>query len=83
MKHLAGAGKYLLMMALTTSVAALGLYELTAKSPTWLGQPLPGWQVTRQVELSTGWNQPTGLLPLDKFLHESEEAARFYGFLAR
>ena len=79
MKRLAGVGIYLIMAA----TAALSLYELTAKSPTWLGTPLPGWQESRHIEYTTGWNQPTGILPVDKLLHEGEEAVRFYGLLAR
>ncbi len=79
MKRLAEAGIFLFMAA----TAALSMYELTAKSPAWLGRPLPGWQESRQVEGHTRWNQPTGILPLDKLLHEGEEAARFYGLVAR
>ena len=79
MKRLTGAGIYLILVA----TAALSLYELTAKSPTWLGAPLPGWQQSRQIEFTTGWNQPTGILPVDKLLHESEEAVSFYALLAR
>lgn len=78
MKHLADAGIYLILVA----TAALSLYELTAKSPAWLGTPLPGWQQSRHIEFTTGWQQPTGILPVDKLLHEGEEAVRFYGLLA-
>ena len=60
----------------------LGFYEMTAKSPTLLGRPLPGWRATVRVEKVTRWNPPTGILPLDKFLHEGEEACRFYRNLA-
>ena len=67
MKGLAETGVYLILAA----TSALGLYELTAKSPSWLGQPLPGWQITLRCEQVTGWQQPTGILPVDKFLHES------------
>ena len=77
MKYLTSIGIYLFLMAFT----ALGFYELTAKSTTWLGQPLPGWRESRQVERSTRWDPPTGILPLDKLLHESQEACRFYGLL--
>ncbi len=77
MKPLAGIGIYLAIML----IAALGLYELTAKSPAWLGTPLPGWQETNQTEHTTAWRQPTGILPLDKLLHEGREAVRFYGLL--
>ena len=60
---------------------SLGLYEMTAKSPTLLGKPLPGWWATVKAEKTTRWNPPTGILPVDKLLHEGEEAARFYRFL--
>lgn len=61
----------------------LGLYEMTAKSPTLLGKPLPGWWASVKAEKSTRWNPPTGILPVDKFLHEGEEAVRFYRFLVQ
>ncbi len=65
---------------LTVCSGLLGLYEITAKSHRLLAEPLPGWQKTQRVEKSTQWNQPTGFLPVDKLLHESEEALRYYGF---
>jgi hypothetical protein len=77
MKNLVGFGFALIF----TAVAALGFYELTAKSPALLGQPLPGWQKTNRIEQLTDWQQPTGFLLVDKLLHEGEEAARFYGML--
>lgn len=70
-----------LYLAYITCVA-LGIYEVTAKSPYLLGAPLPGWGTTRQVETSTPWTRPTGLLPLDKVLHETREACRFYILVA-
>ncbi len=63
-------------------VIALGIYEITAKSPSILGTRLPGWWATDKAEHSTRWNPPTGILPVDKLLHESEEAVRFYAALA-
>jgi hypothetical protein len=60
----------------------LGFYELTAKSPQLTGAALPGWWATEKAEKATRWRPPTGLLPLDKMLHEGEEAARFYATLA-
>ena len=63
----------------TVTMALMGLYELTAKSPLLMGYPLPGWYETQQVERSTPWNPTTGLLFLDQFLHEGEEALRYYG----
>jgi hypothetical protein len=64
-------------------ILSLGHYEMTAKSPSLLGKPLPGWWATDRAEKSTRWNPPTGILPLDKLLHEGEEAVRFYGILVR
>ncbi len=61
----------------------LGFYEMTAKSPYLLDKPLPGWWATDRAERTTRWNPPTGFLPLDKLLHEGEEAIRFYGLLTR
>lgn len=76
MRRLLAAGAYIASMAFL----AMAFYEVTAKSPELLGQPLPGWQTCHRAEISTRWQQPTGFLPLDKVLHEGEEALRFYGF---
>jgi hypothetical protein len=77
--HLAAAGLGLAYLG----GLGLGLYEMTAKSPTLLGEPLPGWWATERAEKTTRWDPPTGFLPLDKLLHEGEEAVRFYRILAR
>ncbi len=77
MHRLALAGIALLYL----SCAALGIYEMTAKSPSLLGTRLPGWWATDQAERTTRWNPPTGFLPMDKLLHEGEEAVRFYAVL--
>jgi hypothetical protein len=55
---------------------------MTAKSPSLFGTRLPGWWASDRAERTTRWNPPTGVLPLDKLLHESEEAVRFYATLA-
>ena len=78
MNRLATAGFALLY----SSCLALGIYEMTAKSPSILGTRLPGWWATDKAERSTRWNPPTGVLPVDKLLHEGEEAVRFYAMLA-
>ncbi len=77
MNRLALAGVTLL----SVSCAALGIYEMTAKSPRLLGTHLPGWWATDKAERTTRWNPPTGFLPVDKLLHESEEALKFYAAL--
>jgi hypothetical protein len=68
-------------MVVYVAILGLGMYEVTAKSPTLLGEPLPGWRATVLAEKSTRWNPPTGFLPLDKLLHEGEEALRYYRLL--
>ncbi len=70
------------IIAIAWLIAALGLYELTAKSPQLAGRPLPGWWATERAERATRWHPPTGVLAVDKVLHEGEEAARFYATLA-
>ena len=79
MRRLALCGLYLIYCCLL----GLGFYEATAKSPEWLGVPLPGWTRTFQAETSTRWDPSTGILPVDRFLHETEEAARFFGLMAQ
>ncbi len=69
------------MALLYLSCLALGIYEMTAKSPSILGTRLPGWSATDRAEKTTRWNPPTGFMPLDKLLHEGEEAVRFYAVL--
>ncbi len=70
-----------LILAILGAVA-LGGYELTAKSPRLLGQPLPGWYRTLRVERLVPWRQPTRIYPLDKVLHEGREASLYYGMMA-
>ena len=75
MRRLLATGVYLAAM----SVLALAFYELTAKSPQLLGRPLPGWQASHRAEISTRWDSATGIDPLDRLLHEGQEALTFYG----
>lgn len=62
-------------------IAALGLYELAAKAPVDVAAGWPGRRAARQAESATRWRPPTGLMPIDRILHEGEEAARFYAAL--
>ncbi|MBK7187794.1 MAG: hypothetical protein IPH86_03660 [bacterium] len=70
------------LVAATCLVAGLGFYELTAKSPALTGSTMPGWWATARAEKVVRWQPPTGLLLLDKLLHEGQEAACFYATLA-
>jgi len=56
----------------------LGFYELTAKSPPWLLGDLPGRAAAERAERAVRWERPTGILPVDKLLHEGREAVVFY-----
>jgi hypothetical protein len=62
-------------------LAGLLNYELAAKSQQWLGRPLPGWQESCQVERATPVHRWTGLAPIDRLLHEGEEAVAYYDLL--
>lgn len=75
MRRILSLGAYLGAVALF----ALTFYEVTAKSPQLIGQPLPGWQACLRAEQTTGWDPRTGIQPLDRLLHEGEEALSFYG----
>ncbi|MFT5234348.1 MAG: hypothetical protein ACI9UK_002135 [Candidatus Krumholzibacteriia bacterium] len=77
MKRATLAGVFLLY----SSFLALGIYELTAKSPRLWGERLPGWWASDRAENMTMWQQPTGVFPLDKLLHEGQEALTFYALL--
>lgn len=75
----------LLEIAFVTGIlaaAALGGYEVTAKSPRLLGQPLPGWARTVRVEHRIRWTRPTRIFPVDKLLHETREAWLYYGMMS-
>ena len=69
--------------ACVLGASALGAYELTAKSPGWLGAALPGRRASQEAERATRWNPATGITPLDRVLHEVEEALRWYGLPVR
>jgi hypothetical protein len=59
-------------------VTGLANYELAAKLPGWLERPWPGWRAAVRAECTTPWREHTGWHRLDRVLHESEEAVRFY-----
>jgi len=71
------------LSALLAALAWLGLvsllgYELVQKSPgTPLG-PLPGHEVARRADLEVRFRASTGLVPLDRLLHEGQEATNYY-----
>ena len=70
-------------LTILTGLFLVGLtwYELTVKSPAWLGHRLPGWQRACWADDAVILHHWTGLPALDRLLHESEEAALYYRLL--
>ena len=62
-------------------LGGLGNYEMVAKAPVWLGGPAPGWRAARRAERSVHYRPLTGIPPLDRLLHEGDEAAVYYASL--
>ncbi|MHB8077842.1 MAG: hypothetical protein ACYDIE_01125 [Candidatus Krumholzibacteriia bacterium] len=68
----------LILTAVWTAGSGLGLYELAAKSANLPGGPFPGWREAELADLFTPWLPRTRLLPLDRVLHEAQEACFYY-----
>lgn len=70
----------LILFVTATSAAAsgLGLYEIAAKSANLPGGPWPGWREATRADVITPWRPRTQLLPLDRLLHEGQEACLYY-----
>jgi hypothetical protein len=71
------------LSALLAALAWLGLvsllsYELVQKSPDSPLGPLPGHEVARRADLEVRFRASTGLPPLDRLLHEGQEAFVYY-----
>lgn len=71
------------LSVLLAALAWLGLvsllgYELVQKSPDTALGPLPGYEHARQADRSVRFRAATGLVPLDRLLHEGQEAATYY-----
>lgn len=79
MQHAKAALLYTIYLA----CLGLGFYEVTAKTPPWLVTDLPGRTAAEAAERSVRWDRPTGVLPLDKLLHEGREALVFYHHLGQ
>ncbi len=62
---------------------AIAHYELVAKSNLLLDQPLPGWLEADRAERSVAYRPVTGIVPMDRLLHEGREARVFYERLLR
>ncbi|MBU0741756.1 hypothetical protein KKG45_01020 [bacterium] len=71
---------FVLAMAATTGLFS---YEIVCKSDAWLGGPLPGWFEAQDVERWTPFVRWTGSPPVDRLIHEGQEAAAYYSFFLR
>ncbi|MBC8425079.1 hypothetical protein H8E07_13230 [bacterium] len=77
-----GLQKMLFILA-TSAATGLVSYEVVSKSDAWLGDPLPGWHEAQKVERWTPFVAWTGSLPVDRVLHEGQEAAAYYAYFLR
>jgi hypothetical protein len=68
---------------LWVAVVALGQYEIVAKSPLLLDEPLPGWVDANRAEHSVAYRPWTGVTAMDHLIHEGHEARIFYERLLR
>jgi hypothetical protein len=67
-----------LLLGFWLALICLLNYELVQKAPqTALGQ-LPGSSVADRADRRVKYEATTGLVPLDRLLHEGREAWRFY-----
>jgi hypothetical protein len=64
------------------ALVALSGYELVQKSPASPLGPLPGYEIARRADRTVRWRSATGIAPLDRLLHESQEACLYYRGLA-
>ena len=73
------------LMYVLAAAATAGLlsYEIVCKSMLWPCGPLPGWHEARRAERGTPFVPRTGHLPVDRLLHEGQEAVAYYSFLLR
>lgn len=60
------------------ALVALLHYELVAKSPRTPLGPLPGFRTAAYVDRIVPYRAHTGIVPVDRLLHECHEAALFY-----
>lgn len=57
-------------------------YELVQKSPQTPLGPLPGHEEARRADRQVHWRASTGIMPIDRMLHEGQEACAYYRDLA-
>ena len=71
------------LTVLTLWLAFVGLlgYEVVQKSPHSPLGPLPGAAVAAQADRGVRWRSVTGIDPVDRLWHESQEACLYYNGL--
>jgi len=60
------------------AAAAVAHYEIASHSCDPWGRPWPGGTEAARADLVTPWSRVTGVLPIDRVLHEGREAVVFY-----
>lgn len=78
MRHLRNV---LLLLAWLGTVGLLH-YELVHKAPRTPLGALPGSELAARTEAKVRFRALTGVMPIDRVLHEGQEAYRFYRGLA-
>ncbi len=72
----------LLSLAWLGFVGLVG-YEVVQKSPATPLGPLPGHELAGRADRQVRFRATTGMLPVDRLLHEGQEACVYYRDLAR
>lgn len=72
----------LLVLALWLPATGLLGYEVVQKSPSTPLGALPGASLAAWADRSVIWRPVTGVVPIDRLLHESQEACLYYRGLA-
>ncbi|MEZ4387420.1 MAG: hypothetical protein R3D98_07530 [Candidatus Krumholzibacteriia bacterium] len=72
------------LLAAVAWLAFVGLagYELVQKSAGTALGPLPGYELASWADREVRYRATTGILPIDRLLHESQEACLYYHDLA-
>ena len=70
------------LVLLWLAVTGLLGYEVVQKAPETPIGPLPGSALATRADTEVQWQATTGIMPVDRFLHETEEACLYYRGLA-
>jgi hypothetical protein len=77
MRRLLSTGLYICFLALTLQTQ----YEVAEHAHQRWGVRWPGWEGAAYAERVTLWHPSTGVLLLDRLIHEGTEAGVYYRWL--